>query len=740
MDVLKNMLWSTQLTIDDPGDGRCALANRFALLLHALLCVLIIFVIEWMSRRSFVEAWGFMTGSPAVFAFNALLVFVSLLFVFPFRHRTVARIIISVVWVALGAVNGIILSQRVTPFSFTDMSMIEDLLMLQDSKYFEFWQEVLVVVLAVLLIIFLIWLCIKGPRYRGNMSRVLNLVLAIVCFALTPVIMKSAIHAGIMAGYFGNLAQGYKEYGFVYSFACSVFDTGITEDSNYSEETIEGICNNVQVSETTLAEDDEPNIIMIQLESFVDPYDLNFLTYSEDPTPNYHKLMAEYGSGAFTVPVVGAGTCNTEFECLSGMGIQFFGIGEYPYKTVLKDTTYESCATALDSIGYTSHVLHNNTATFYGRNDIFARMGFDTFTSKEMMNAVDMNDYGTWLADDILTSETEKTLDSTTGADFIYTITVQSHGSYPTEQVIEDPEVMVYGLEDNESLYWQYQYYINELRKVDDYIGELIDMLEQRDEKTIVMMYGDHLPTLGIEEDQTATGNLFNTSYVTWNNFGLEMEDKDIAAYESFAYLTNVLGIHEGTMFKLHQYAMDNDLEGTEEFTTAWRLLQYDLLYGKHYAYGGKDPDFMKDLEFGVEDVVIDNTDLDAQTGQFYIYGQNFTPWSKVYVNGEKVSTTYVSGDCLRVSVKSLEDAATIQVRQMCSSLTLRVSNEITFHAPSNLEELGVKSDEFDAEQERIAAAEKEALEQAEAAERDAREAAENQQTNAQNTAAPVTN
>ena len=37
------------------------------------------------------------------------------------------------------------------------------------------------------------------------------------------------------------------------------------------------------------------------------------------------------------MPSVGAGTANTEFEVLTGMSMRFFGPGEYPYKTYVKD-------------------------------------------------------------------------------------------------------------------------------------------------------------------------------------------------------------------------------------------------------------------------------------------------------------------------------------------------------------------------------------------------------------------
>ena len=42
------------------------------------------------------------------------------------------------------------------------------------------------------------------------------------------------------------------------------------------------------------------------------------------------------------MPSVGAGTANTEFESITGMSLHYFGPGEYPYKSILKETTCES--------------------------------------------------------------------------------------------------------------------------------------------------------------------------------------------------------------------------------------------------------------------------------------------------------------------------------------------------------------------------------------------------------------
>ena len=82
--------------------------------------------------------------------------------------------------------------------------------------------------------------------------------------------------------------RGYKDYGFVYSFSASVVDTGMSKPANYTEETIDTINDNVTTEPTTADSSDMPNIIFMQLETFIDPYELNFLSYSEDPVSYTH--------------------------------------------------------------------------------------------------------------------------------------------------------------------------------------------------------------------------------------------------------------------------------------------------------------------------------------------------------------------------------------------------------------------------------------------------------------------
>ena len=152
----------------------------------------------------------------------------------------------------------------------------------------------------------------------------------------------------MLSSYFGNIAFAYEDYGYPYCLATTFFNTGIGQPNGYSEELMDEIIRSEgEIKETDTEQ--KTNIIFLQLESFFDPTLVNFLEVSEDPMPNFRKLMEEYSSGYYRVPSVGAGTANTEFESITGMSMHYFGPGEYPYKSILQEETCESVPYVLRS-------------------------------------------------------------------------------------------------------------------------------------------------------------------------------------------------------------------------------------------------------------------------------------------------------------------------------------------------------------------------------------------------------
>lgn len=696
--------------------------NKYSLVFHFLLAGFLIFIIEAISRRSIVGAVTFISKNTLAYLYNALIIFSSLSLVYLTRYRTQFRLLISAVWIFLGTINGLILSNRVTPFSYTDLKCISDLFAMQNTSYFSAEEAAFIVIVILAFLAFVGFLFVKGPKYQGKQHAVLGSVsIAALLLVALPVTTQAAQNTNILASYFSNIAQGYSDYGFVYGFSTSVVGRGMSKPKNYSEETIQKITAATgSDSFDAMLTERRPNIICVLLESFADPYEVNFLELSEDPIPNFRQLEEHYSSGYLTVPVVGAGTANTEFEILTGMSMQYFGTGEYPYKTILKQTSCESIASDLSGIGYATHVVHNNTATFYSRNNAFSMMGFDTFTSKELMNITQYTPTGSWPTDDVLVAETVKALDATENqSDFVYTITVEGHGDYPSEKVLTDPAILVSGASD-EATNYQWEYYVNMMHEVDDFIGDLIRAVDSRGEDTIIVFFGDHLPTLGLSDEDMKSGDIFKTKYVTWNNMGLPKEDADLTAYQLLAHVTNQVGIHEGTILGYHQAAMKPTTQvaaqpmlqlaaqptlqlaaqptlqlasqvvpqlaiDSERYLAGLEQLQYDLLYGERYAYGGEDLYPATDLIMDVEDISISEIRKNEIGQTLAVYGSNFTKNTKVFVNGERVATTYVTPSLLTVSLDSVSDGDVITINTIGSkSIVLRAgTNEVIYKDPA---------------------------------------------------------
>lgn len=664
-----------------------AFMNRFSLIFHALLACIINFVIEAISRHSVVAAWDYMTGTPLVFLYNAFMIFVTFSIVYLFKRRIFVRMIIGAIWVILGIANGYILLKRVTPFNAQDLKIAGDGIALINN-YCNGFEVVVIAVGAVALLIWLISMWRRGGQYAGKIHHIAALIGIIVCGVLYTFVTNIAIDKRVVSTYFGNIAFAYEDYGLPYCFSASLFNTGISEPNGYTKKAMAKIDKDGELNQTATSRSSDklPNIIVVQLESYFDVANAEFFTTSEDACPNLHNLYQNYSNGYFKVPSVGAGTANTEFEVLTGMNLRYFGPGEYPYKTYSKKHPTESAATALASLGYGTHALHDNTGNFYSRANVFNNMGFDTFTSKEFMNVLQTTENG-WAKDEILTQHIMEAMDTTKQEDFVFTVSVQGHGNYPETQVIENPKIKVEGIED-EALKNKWEYYVNQVYEMDQFVGDLIKAVEERNEPSVVVFYGDHLPTMGLKAEDLKSRYLYNTNYVIWDNIGLQKQDKNIPAYQLMSEVLNRLDIHSGTVFNYHQQR-----KGTKNYLSDLELLQYDILYGKQYVYNGKAPITEGHMVMGIRNVSLSSIVPQLNSG-YSLYGENFTKYSRVYVNGEKQKSSFLNNTRINLSETELKDGDVIQVGQVGSSDTIfRMSDKYTYQNGQLVKQEGTATD-----------------------------------------------
>lgn len=623
-------------------------------------------IIETLARKGFTVI-EFMIDSPVVFLYNTLLIFATLVIATVFSRRVFFVTAITFVWLAIGIANGVILTQRITPFTMKDLSNLTDGMSLL-TNYFTKIQIVGVFAGVIILTLAFVILWIKGPKKKGKVNHKRNITVAILVVALTFGATAGLIKVGVLSTFFGNLGYAYSDYGVPYCFINTWLNTGINRPRNYSEEAVKNLFDKSELNEdgtmTPVKKDvDEnyPNILFLQLESFVDPNLFNHIELSENPVPFFQSLVKNYSSGDLKVPACGAGTANTEFEVMTGISVKFFGPGEYPFKSVLKEQAAESAAQDLKYMGFATHAIHNHRALFYNRNQVFDNIGYDSFTSVEYMNDVAKTPKN-WAKDSVLVDQILDSMKITDERDYTYTISVQGHGKYPTEQVITSPEIQVI-YAPSEEIKWKYEYYVNQIHEMDEFLKELTSKLEKFDEDVVLVLYGDHIPALDVSEETYDAKNLYTTQYVIWSNFDMEKKDKNLTAYQLTAEVFDRLGIHEGTVFKYHQNTDRNE----KGYLTGLKMLSYDILYGKNYIYGGKNPFQSGGMKMGIKDIVIEGV---TKVGdKYYIKGKNFTEYSKITLNGKVLETIYLNPTLLGLLEEvDPEDAENMKVSQIDKS------------------------------------------------------------------------
>lgn len=636
-----------------------------------LISVLLILVIEVLARHSLTDGICFVWDHPFLTLLSAaiLTAFYALALLVP--KRNFVWLCITVVIVGLAVTNSILLCFRITPLAATDIALLTSVFEIM-GIYLTVWQIILLVLLVLVVIAGLIYL---GIRMKKQVYHPLLAVCNAVISILAVVLM---IHIGDARGWlqteFANLPDAYADNGFVYCFTRSLFDRGISKPDTYDEDTVDNILEDMKKQKTNEVEE-KPNIIFIQLESFMDLKRMQGVTYSEEPTPVYSSLRKTCPGGFLKVPSVGAGTANTEFEILTGMTLDYFGAGEYPYKTVLQDETCESMAYNLRELGYRTGVLHNNTGSFYSRNKVFANLGFDYFVSSEYMENLSYNPIG-WAKDKVLTGQIQHILKATSEPDLIYTITVQDHGKYPTE-LLENPHIKVSGFApEDEERQNAFTYYVNQCHETDAFLGSLIATLNAFEEPVVLVLYGDHLPNLDITEEELASGNLFQTEYVIWSNkkmledYELSRKNENLYAYQLSAHVLKLFGMNNGLLTKFHQMYHNYD-----NYRSNLKILQYDMLYGKKEVYDGLSPYEPTDLQMGFDPIRI--TDVSSVGGSVYVMGKNFTESSFVFIDGKKQDTVFLNENTLMVSDKELEGGEEVYVAQLTDVSAQLSSTEV---------------------------------------------------------------
>lgn len=301
----------------------------------------------------------------------------------------------------------------------------------------------------------------------------------------------------------------------------------------------------------------KPNIIMVMNESFADLNTLGPLHTNIEVMPFFNSLKENTIRGSLQVSTHGGGTACTEYEALTGNSQSFLSPGAVAYCASMRDAT-PSMVWNLRAQGYQADALHPYYANGWSRQKAYAYMGFEQFVTLEDLVSPQIIDMTA--AERIVAIEEE--LDRTDGdvynrdymSDhydfklieqmyekrdpskpyFMFNVTIQNHGGYldPCSNFAE--EVYITDMKGN---YPQANRYLSLMHASDNAFRELIGYFDAVKEPTIVVMFGDHLPSLEKEFYTELCGQApetfdihknqayHQTPFVIWANYDIPEKD-----------------------------------------------------------------------------------------------------------------------------------------------------------------------------------------------------------------------
>lgn len=490
---------------------------------------LLICLVEYLAGNSVTNLSG------AAFFLNVL--FCQLLFVIIFAlagscHLTV--LLGSIIIYIFGLVNHFVQAFRGTPFLPADILSIGTAADVVGSYPVGLNKSI---ILTLLILIAVLVVC---RRFQYCESRRKKTQWLFSCFLLVLAVFIGGVHyqPALWEKYnvevkFWNQLQSSQENGAFLNFILNSKYLVVEEPEGYTSAKAAQLWSvqEQQQATTQNSSQEKPHIIMIMNESYADLSVLGDLQTSEPYLESYTNLQENVVKGNLYVSVLGGGTCNSEFEALTGHTMAFLPPGVMPYQQYIKKTQFSLPAVLKDQ-GYATIAFHPGKADSWHRDKVYPLFGFERFVTKEEMADVQlMRDA---YADDSCNYRELIRLYEQRGTEklFLFNVTIQNHGGYQLEDSDLIHKISIVG----EGNYPQAEQYLSLMKASDEALAELLEYFAQEEEPVLLVFFGDHQPILETELTEKLLGSelsaltveqvqqRYQCPFFIWSNYDCESE------------------------------------------------------------------------------------------------------------------------------------------------------------------------------------------------------------------------
>lgn len=275
-----------------------------------------------------------------------------------------------------------------------------------------------------------------------------------------------------------------------------------------------------------------PHLLAVQSESFFDARQL-FAGIRSDVLQQYDRLKQDAVlHGPLQVPAWGANTVRSEFAFLSGIAAEHLGVHRFnPYRAIAGGWDVASLASYLKRLGYRTVCIHPYPASFYRRDCVYPRLGFDEFL--DVRHFDESMRSGPYTGDAAVADLVDRIVREARQPLFVFVITMENHGPLHLERVAAGDVDDLYhtappdGCED-------LTIYLRHLRNADRMIHSLRQTLERCSHPASLCWYGDHVPIMPVVYKQFATPS-GDVEYIVWANWQVKSQPATMNGADSLA-------------------------------------------------------------------------------------------------------------------------------------------------------------------------------------------------------------
>lgn len=424
--------------------------------------------------------------------------------------------------VNIGAyVNYIKIIYREEPFLARDVTLVSEAFTMSQKYDLNFTSLNFLVLAAILVVTVILFFKLRGFNfdYKFRWRKVFGFGCAMVLFIGLFLFNFEKYHA-LGAGSKLNMwieLDGYESKGFLYPFIYSIKSSKAYKYPDYNKKEAEELYNSYNYED--IEEDKKVNVVAIMLESYKDFYKFQneSFEFESNPYEYFQQLQKESIAGQVVVNSFGGGTFLTETNFLTG----------YKHNPPFNKET-QSYPRYLREQGYTGYGFHPNVGSFYNRNNIYPKLGFNGFY--EYNNA--FKDLSEGMAmDDVFYSYLNQKFDEETakGPYFSFGVTYQNHGPYSKEA--GDKTFIKWKDGYDQEWYNYFNNYLSGIEESTNSMNILVEHLRNSKEPTVLVMFGDHCPSMGDNkilfdmfgikhslDESEGIRNMYETPYIIWAN------------------------------------------------------------------------------------------------------------------------------------------------------------------------------------------------------------------------------